>query len=403
MPAINLLDCQPHTLAGFSKAVLVQLVKDYECANLVEGSLGKARKQVLISALQKIKTKLESEAMKPEAFRVLEESGLDSLVGFWWNAIETYTFAKYSGETVDPSVPASLAQAIANEGLKRYPHTVHPRSKFRTQLLKGLDSKAERFQGSNTYGQLQETLKLVRTHLSTLTASDGLLKAQIRTDSLNERAESQAQVDVTRAIAYSIKTLQETTAENVLSNWKDVTLALALMTGRRAYAEILGTGTVRAGETEGCVIFGGQAKLKGAALERAEDEYEIPVLCDPDLVVKGWELLNIKREALRKNWGPEIIENPQKLRDKVQSNCTRLLGEYCREWVAKNIRTIGEAKPITPHRLRELYALKACQDFRPDGTFNLKFVANILGHGEKDMTTAISYQLDYELVEGLWP
>lgn len=172
-----------------------------------------------------------------------------------------------------------------------------------------------------------------------------------------------------------------------LKSWKDVAIALALVTGRRMFSEIL-MDTTEFSLIDGqdmTVMFWGQAKTRG----RGESEaYQIPTLVEAELVVKGYQYL----ASLGKLGDTSEANDLDGVKYKTKNRHSRYINQHVKsDWTV-----IPGAKPRT---LRELYAIKASQNYQSEGgqqELNV-YICNILRLGDRSVADAyLSY---YHLID----
>jgi len=177
------------------------------------------------------------------------------------------------------------------------------------------------------------------------------------------------------------------------------TAGLLLLTGRRTIELFRGElvapprefarDALLDGARGATLVFGGQAKSRSE--ERTA--YEIPVLGDPARILRAFQELQREYPAISEleakfpNLGDRDIN--KKLDGKVASR----LGDYVRDAFSDN-----RGGTLTPKDLRAVYAATAwdwyAREQSPQPSFNA-FAARALGHGEKDVGTALSYQQFY--------
>lgn len=155
-------------------------------------------------------------------------------------------------------------------------------------------------------------------------------------------------------------------------SWKEVSIALALVTGRRM-AEIHGKATsFTTNDTQGTLTFKGQLKTK----ERAtEESYDIPVLLPTEDVLLLWsELCKTDRQ----------FDNP--------SDVNRKLSKGFSTELPVSIGKLFKSTGVTKYKdLRDIYAARILKD-KPVGVSASSLISQVLGHGEDDIQTASSYQ-----------
>ena len=177
------------------------------------------------------------------------------------------------------------------------------------------------------------------------------------------------------------------------SEWRKVSIALAIATGRRM-AEIHLDSTKFEYVNKTTCKFTGQLKVKGGAEEyfTKNPSYEIPVLVDAQLVVNGHEWLKAKgktvltTQAANTRYSKDLSDTMKALKNK--------LGIEHNFFTYKGLRTI--------------YAQVANHIFNKDDRDNMLYLAQILGHGRgellrscnlTDVITPQSYNSDFIVVD----
>lgn len=171
----------------------------------------------------------------------------------------------------------------------------------------------------------------------------------------------------------------------LVENWKDIlnrgiklldsnnafecACGLMLVTGRRM-AEILKTGKFTSIRNKrGYVNFDGQLKTK----DRHVGKYEIPILTEYKKVNRAIKFLRKEKDTTELS----IKESTQK---------------YANSIIAATENSFCDLiYPIKPHDLRKLYAIICVEKKRKTKGNYMKYFAQILGHGEKGITTAMLY------------
>lgn len=167
--------------------------------------------------------------------------------------------------------------------------------------------------------------------------------------------------------------------ENVLktpeiSTWKELSIALSLVTGRRM-AEVHGIKTVfLTTEDEYKVSFEGQLKTKGRGDIGA---YEIPTLVPAKTVIAAWEKLKDSGKIMSA--------------DEVN----RKLSKGFSTELAYSIKTMFKASGVTQYKdLRDIYSAKLLTN-KPTGISDNAYLGLYLGHDPDDINTSNSYQKLY--------
>lgn len=155
------------------------------------------------------------------------------------------------------------------------------------------------------------------------------------------------------------------------AGWKDLSVFLALATGRRM-AEIHGVATSFHATDNEHVLFEGQLKTKER--EQGAPPYEIRTLADASRVVAAWERLKTIRAPL----APEAVN--KKLSKPLSSE------------MPLAIRKLYATAGILKYKdMRDIYAAKMLEH-RPVHVTSNAFVARCMGHGADDLSTANTYQ-----------
>ena len=185
-------------------------------------------------------------------------------------------------------------------------------------------------------------------------------------------------------------------AENLLlsDSYIAISVGLIALTGRRP-SEVLLTASFKKTRKKSipfdnniikftnCLIFSGQLKTKNS--ENARDNYLIPVLCKPELILTG-----LKRLRNFKNFNDlncEIVNDSGKKRSPAQRVNAIASGQQ-KKCVQKYFKEFFQGN-MTTYDLRHAYALLCSQNVNPNQV--PKLLANILGHLDDDDSTMHSY------------
>lgn len=158
----------------------------------------------------------------------------------------------------------------------------------------------------------------------------------------------------------------------------DKIIGLSALTGRRM-AEIGCTAKFEKihGDDEH-VMFTGQLKMKGRA---DQSSYAIPVLGNVDKLIKTL--------AAIRELKPVYIDNPTRF----HNACSKNLGQKTKKYF-----TATSNAPLMPKDLRSIYAEISYQYLDDKRLAKQKFFSQVLGHGEDDNSTGVSY-LDFYIVD----
>ncbi|MEM9524721.1 MAG: protelomerase family protein, partial [Pseudomonadota bacterium] len=164
-------------------------------------------------------------------------------------------------------------------------------------------------------------------------------------------------------------------------------IGLMMVTGRR-FREILQTADftawvekTRAGEIRHRWLLGfkGQLKTKGGVQTMYGKRFPIPVLAPANEVLTAFEGLRASPEG--QGW-LDAPERQLATTDNPRFNRSLQSSAIARYWPAKT--------PLRLKELRALYAEIAYVNFVPRTT-RAPYYARVLGHGEEDLTTSLSY------------
>lgn len=180
---------------------------------------------------------------------------------------------------------------------------------------------------------------------------------------------------------YNINTMIETAIELLDSDHiGELVAGLALLTGRRA-TEILKTAkftNYKSSQKEG--FFAGQLKTKDSEQTQKYKIYFIGGTRD-----KCKKAL----KKLRKLAPTKTLSN-----NEVARKYENLVNRYVDRYFSHFIGVLGVDR-ATAHTLRNVYALQCTKEYKKEWQTTNSFLAEILGHGIDDVSTANSYQKYY--------
>ncbi len=149
------------------------------------------------------------------------------------------------------------------------------------------------------------------------------------------------------------------------ADYADLTLALMWFTGRRP-VEILKLGELKE-IAEGRLLFSGQAKTKGKSC----DPYEIPVQYDSSVLVK-------------------MLKRVRKLKDFTDDTGDQINGRTSATLNAR-VKKHFDNDNLEAYDLRRAYGVYTEMLVNKNEDTRSKYIGQILGHTEKDINTARSY------------
>lgn len=237
--------------------------------------------------------------------------------------------------------------------------------------------------------------KFLLAELRPLLATSPALLAEVNSDyrrSVGEQVRDLALVEDWPRIIAGLRGMLERDDPRALA------VALMGLTGRRFY-EVLSAGTISPIEErmpggairrqKWVVDFEGQLKTRGAPGSMAGEAYPIPLLAPARPVLAAWARLRATPDGA--SWASRDAEG-------ANSAVNPLLNRYLREETI-----VGACWPhgaeLTLKSLRALYAEIAYHHFAPPSVSKSAYFALILGHGQDDLTTALSY-MRYHLDPG---
>ncbi len=213
---------------------------------------------------------------------------------------------------------------------------------------------------------------------------------------VEKRKSSIPEIRVTELYQWALDTLEDYSVKN----FKDVVLALILVTGRRP-GEIQATAKFTPTDKPNWVWFEGQLKTKGR--EDAEPVIEIPVLAPPHIIIEALDYLGEKKKrnldsnltneerAKKANatWNSDVNQHAKNIDSRY------LKREYKKELEEGQER--AESK-LTCNGCRDIYAQVVLKLFG-DGSQDLYQLGKFLGHRLADSGTTERYDIDYKVLE----
>lgn len=294
---------------------------------------------------------------------------------------------------------------VDKDGIETLESHHHIRLNARTEILKRIEKYINITDANQYYfEELKRTFGLRTDDKSVMTFRRMCFMAMTN-DSIAKVTEERKNDDIrvtNRSVLNLTPMLQK--AHHILSDledntpktaWLDVALALVLVTGRRPYSEVLCGGEFRLVD-EYELEFTGQAKTKGKSEEYYLDNpsYNIPTLVRAELAVKALEWLTARGKRINTADYPNDIQRAREVSEKRYS---KDLSAHMKKWEVTLTVPSDIPKKVTPHTLRELYALAACRVYAGTSNYEVNYAAKILGHDKRDSLTAQKYQKDFLL------
>jgi integrase len=246
-------------------------------------------------------------------------------------------------------------------------YEVKTRKSNNTRIFKSLDLWLQNLSGGAVDDNIKTAVLRFKAKVSKLNFE------QNKTISIEYKAEVKKRFDGRKVIDADKLLTRAKNVIEMLEDYRDVSIALAILTGRRM-AEIMAVGRFDLSDKQGHIRFTGQAKTRGSTAKNSTEVFDIPVLADPELVLKAFWYLD--EGGYRLDFS-----------DDVNKKYSKMLSRRMVEW------STFAGVEMTYKSLRAFYA-SVCYDrlSLPNDNENSYF-ARILGHGEADYTTAFSYMV----------
>ena len=412
-------DLKGMTLAALRKKLSETGISRIEREGGLTVAVNSARKVEVIQAIRDLTKKERIIAQVAPELNSMEESELldlkdtdrtwaDSNVvaKFYFEAIKKYTMmSQWDGTKQTFKAPGAVLNHYATKMSIRFVTlarlgggedlTPETKQRFRSAVLTEM-RRLGKMDECEWYGvQLLSNIEAIRAQIFDGMREVSDVTKQNATKRLQKRALNVEQVDTTLMVERAYKSLSTLTDTTPSYKWREVSCALAFVTGRRM-AE-LHSSAVFTEVDEYTVSFTGQAKTKGEQAARYSDNpsYEIPTLIPSKYVVNALKWLDDNGKRL-----DEV--------EAVNPKYAKELGVYVKnDWYSSTMPTVlandskrgAREKHCTYHKLRQLYALSAVDSFKPDNIYVNAFMSQILGHSAWDTQTSQRYERDMELMK----
>jgi Telomere resolvase len=271
--------------------------------------------------------------------------------------------------------------------------------RYRTHIVNLFSEMVESEKGAVYYVQLASCLEMFKRQIKIQIADVTVLKKGLQERQLAKRKKQKAKISFAPLHAYAIAVLEK--LDNLKSSdWKRVSVALAIATGRRM-AELHHVDTRFEYVDQSHVEFTGQMKIKGSAADYFEKlpSYKIPVVVDAQLVVKGHEWLKSNGK---------VVDSAKAVNRRYSGDLSDYLKLLKSKW--------GIEHDLFKYKaLRAIYAQVCNHIFNGGNPDNILYLAQILGHGRDslvdrsgnliedadlvDLDTPQSYNSDFEVVD----
>ena len=264
--------------------------------------------------------------------------------------------------------------------------------RYRTHICNLLKEYVEAERDTVHFKQLESCLEMLQKQIQFQITDIAEQKKGLQERRLAERKKEKEVISFKPIYEFAVTVLNNLDNYKA-ADWKKVSIALAIVSGRRMAEIHLSSTKFEYVDNQNC-DFTGQLKVKGDAEEyfTKYPSYPIPVLVDARLVVAAhdWLKKNIKTH-------PDTRV--------VAKRYTKDLSEAMK--ILKNRFTV-EHDFFTYKGLRAIYAQVCSQIFNSNDPDNTLYLAQILGHGRgellrstnlTDMLTPQSYNSDFRVVD----
>ncbi len=271
--------------------------------------------------------------------------------------------------------------------------------RYRTHICNLLTELVAAEKETVYFTQLQSCLEMllrqIKIQISDLTAE----KKGLQERQLAKRKKEKETISFKPLYEFALNTLNRL-EQLKPSDWKKVSISLAITTGRRLAEIHLASTTFEYVDNQN-VSFTGQLKVKGSAFDyfQKEPSYKIPVLVNANLVVNAHQWLKANEK---------VIDTPKAVN-------TRYSGDLSDAMKVFKKRLGIQHEFFTYKGLRTIYAQVCHQIFNNNDSDNILYLAQILGHGRgelinkqsemipganlTDMLTPQSYNSDFQVVD----
>ncbi len=264
--------------------------------------------------------------------------------------------------------------------------------RYRTFICNLLTELVESEKDAVYFKQLKSSLEMllrqIKIQINDLTQQ----KKGLQERQLAKRKKAKEIVSFKPLHDFAVKTLSNLDKLS-FRQWKRVSIALAIATGRRL-AEIHQGSTKFEYVDNKHVSFTGQLKVKGDAEEyfAKNPSYKIPVLVDAKLVIEGHQWLKDNNK---------VVDNPKAVNRRYSGDISQAM-----KGLKANLDINHDF--FTYKGLRTVYAQVCSKVFNNDDSDNTLYLAEILGHGRgellkgenlTDMLTPQSYNSDFNVTD----
>ena len=412
-------DLKGMTLATLRKKLSETGISRIDREGGVTVAVNSARKVEVIQTIRDLTKKERIISQVAPELNTIDESELGDLqdtdrtwadpftvASFYYDAIKKYTtISQWDGTKQTFKAPGSVLYQYAAKMSVRFATLARlgggddlatgSKLRYRSAVLTEMKRLGE-LDSDEWYGtQLLTNIETIRTQVLDGMREVAEVNKKVADKRLQARSQDVEQVDTTLMVERAYKSLSTLTDTTPSYRWREVSCALAFVTGRRM-AEVHSS-AVFTEVDEYTVSFTGQAKTKGEQAARYSDNpsYDIPTLIPSKYVVNALKWLDDNGKRL-----DEV--------EAVNPKYAKELGVYVKnDWYSATMPTVlandskrgAREKHCTYHKLRQLYALSAVDSFKPDNVYVNAYMSQILGHSAWDTQTSQRYERDMELMK----
>ena len=355
----------------FRKADLLSYIADLTADIRFARRIQQETAAIAAAELQERNQELEAAALSPaspDGYRAAAGiTSVEDIIGRYLAALDAPTTLYGCSEEVDKLVTAADILAVKYCFEQQVCYQPTTRKSNTTKMFKALDEWQNSPESTFNIGAIKVAVMRFKKQVSAIN------KDQNIAITANYVADVKTRIDGRKYIKALPLLERAVTALENLSDYREVAVALALVTGRRM-GEIMSSGVFKLSETPNHILFSGISKGRGSTAGNDSIEFDIPVLAEPELILKAIQYL------IDGGYRPDDIKDVNRLYSKP-------LSRQMVKWSELS------GQPMEYKSLRALYATVCFEKFAESTENENSYFAKILGHGEKDIATAFSYMV----------
>lgn len=261
--------------------------------------------------------------------------------------------------------------------------------KARARILNGLKENIDDLKGSLSYNAMVSGIEVIEAVAKQALLEDAVNRNTEYKKNIGTRKLDKTEIKVQPLIDWATEVLKGVNDDLKKKHYKEVSIALALVTGRRQAEIHVSETSFSKVRNKRAVSFTGQLKTRGEATEYFDKNpsYDIPTLVDSQLVINAHEWL--------------------KANDKTADSPKKVHVKFCR--YLNEAMTVFNEKfglnhdKVSYKSLRSIYALTAYKR-QSDNQDIAMYLGKILGHGRSssdipDLLTPQSYNADFVIID----